>query len=121
MSRTMTKFFQLPFLLTICAALLCSCSHESDEDDGGDGGETPTVININPASVELNANESITIVFNASGGSGNYSWSISDSGLGSIDGNGSTAVYTSQMASGVNVVMVTDDASGSGATTITQD
>jgi len=61
-------------------------------------------LSISPASATLNSNGD-TQTFNASGGDGTYTWSVSNSSAGSVSGSGASVTYT-RNAAGSNTVRV---------------
>lgn len=71
----------------------------------------PSNLSIAPTSATLNTNNA-TQTFTASGGGGGYSWSLSNDGIGSILGSGSSVEYT-RTGSGNNTITVSsgDDSS----------
>jgi hypothetical protein len=87
------------FVLT---APLWGCGLELDD------GSEEDALGIQPISVTPDANETADIVFNVWGGSGDYTWSVSDKSLGTLVAGNSTAVYTNKRATGENTIAVSD-------------
>lgn len=86
-------------ILLICGAaatfLLTSCETES----------AAAIITITPYSAVVKKNQSVA--FTASGGY-NYKWSLSNTGIGTLNAKyGTTVTYTSRSDSGTNVITVT--------------
>ncbi len=78
-----------------------------------------TGLSISPSSVTLSSNKT-TQAFTASGGSGSYTWSVSNSSLGSVNPTtGISTTYTSTKVSGANIVTVTDSLGTSKTATAT--
>jgi hypothetical protein len=77
-------------------------------------------LTVAPDSVVANASSVTKITFTASGGAEPYAWSISNPGIGSIAGSGTSAVYTAYAATGLNLVILTDANSNSVTASVTQ-
>jgi len=76
-------------------------------------------LGIQPTSVTLDADVVTDVTFEAWGGSGNYSWSVSSESLGTLVAGQSTAVYTNKKnAVGKNYITVTDGANSVSASVI---
>ncbi len=79
-----------------------------DGGDGGDDGETnSTAFSVSPSSATISADGS-TQLFSASGGSGSYSWSISDSTVGTLSASSGSSVTYTRNTSGNNTLTVSD-------------
>lgn len=77
-------------------------------------------VTVFPASVYLSASQVNLITFSASGGTSNFTWSVSNPALGTVYGANATAVYQSTTNVGINTVVVTDSASNTTSAVITQ-
>jgi hypothetical protein len=75
---------------------------------GCGSGDDSSNLAITPASVTVNASSPTNIAFTASGGTLPYTWSVSNSTVGTVVGNESNAVYTPYGVTGLNGVVVTD-------------
>jgi hypothetical protein len=107
---SMSFTLMLTFLFSIISFYECgleSASQSQEEELG-----------IQPKSVTIDSSKVTDIVFNTWGGSGDYTWSISDDSLGTLVAGKSTAVYTSKTVVGQNTVAVTDGNSTASATVI---
>jgi len=116
-SMTKTALTQIkPFyvLLTVLL-LLVGCS-----DDNSNGDDDIVGLQINPSSLEISVDNPQTILFSVDGGQAPYIWSVSDAGLGMIDGAGDNVVYESTTSLGANVIMVRDSQQNVGNVVITQ-
>ena len=92
-------------------------------NNGGGGGSTngTSDVGISPTSASLTSSSS-TRSFTASGGSGSYTWRVSNSGIGSVNPTtGNTVTYT-RSSTGTNTLIVTDanDSGNSASATISQ-
>lgn len=97
--------------------LLAGC--ESNSDVAEDSGGASAVLAVNPDYVSIPAVVT-NVVLSASGGSGIYTWSVSDPDMGTITANGDWAVYTSAGSVGANTVTVSDDRGNSATAGILQ-
>ena len=76
-------------------------------------------VSISPKSATFTSN-SLTRNFTASGGTGSYTWSVSDNTRGNVNSTtGSSVSYTSQPVSGNNTITVTDSNGKSDYATVT--
>ncbi len=112
MKKTTTKIKLTALMLTMGSALvilLCSCE-DSSEDYQYNRDVNIEPLTISPAEVTLTTEETFTVL-TAVGGTPPFSWSVSDSSLGSLpDSNAATVTYTRKSAAyGANVVTVTDN------------
>jgi len=96
----------------LLAGLVIGC--ESTSSSSG-------TLTITPASVYISAGKVNVVTLIASGGDGNYSWSVSSTNLGAIFAAGTNAVYQSSTNSGVNTVIATDGNADQGSSVITQE
>jgi hypothetical protein len=99
----MISFKHLMFLGMVIALssfllVIAGCGSSDDSPD----------LAITPASATVNAASPSNIAFTASGGTTPYTWSVSDSSVGSIVGDETNAVYTPYGLTGLNGVVVTD-------------
>ncbi|MFO7871476.1 MAG: hypothetical protein R6V03_08605 [Kiritimatiellia bacterium] len=119
-------FFPLIIANLVCVLALglvwCGCEDDEDTDTGDLGeysateraaiGEQYLTVDPNAGSVNV---EGGTLVFTVEGGKGPYSWEVTDSLVGTIEGqaDGEQAIYTS-ISLGENCVLVTDSLGGVG-------
>jgi hypothetical protein len=91
-------------------------------DSGNNTTQPESAITITPTSVTLSATQVSTFEFVASGGTSNYTWSVSTPNFGTIKAapNGISATYQSTATAGVNVIEVTDSSTGAATATVTQ-
>ena len=73
-----------------------------------------------PASVTLDASSVSVTEFTASGGTSNYTWSLSDDSLGTLYTADATALYQNTTNIGTNTLTLTDDGGSSVYATIRQ-
>lgn len=106
------------FAAAMALAVLTGCENNSDvvEDDNGSEG----VLSVSPASVKLTAANPTNVVLTASGGAGDYKWTLASEETGSVTAKGTWAVYTSKNVVGANAVTVTDRRGNSATTRIVQ-
>ena len=104
-------------LIIATATLTGITGCEGDDDDDT---TSTTELSISPSSETLDATQTNTITFTASGGASNYSWTVNDTSLGTLADSDDTAIYTSTTNTGVNYVTVTDDSNAVATATITQ-
>ena len=78
-------------------------------------------VTLSPESVYLSAAEVSVVTFTASGGDGDYAWSIGDTNLGELFVADETAIYKSTTNAGLNTVTVADEDGSSATAAITQD
>ena len=90
---------------------------------GCDVGETSTStsdIAISPTSAYIGTSTVEVVKFYASGGSSNYSWSVSSSTLGTLYPGGDVALYKSTTTAGTNTITVMDSSSNTASAVILQ-
>ena len=95
---------QAPFVIVaifIVAALITGCElgENASESD----------LEITPASVTLDASSVSVTEFAASGGTSNYTWSLSNDSLGTLYTADATALYQNTTNIGTNTLTLTDD------------
>jgi len=95
----------------VCACGMAGCE-EADETSS---------VTLSPASVYLSAAEVSVVTFTASGGDGDYAWSIGDTNLGALFIADETAIYKSTTNAGLNTVTVADEDGESATAAITQE
>jgi len=79
-----------------------------------------TELTIAPTSAYLSAAAVTIVTFTATGGDSNYTWTVSNSALGTLHTAGGTALYQSVAIAGTNTVTVTDGSGDIGSATVTQ-
>ena len=84
---------------------------------------TTPPVTISPSSVSLTASTPSATLFDATGGDGIYTWTLSNNGLGSVvnQNDNTEATYQSHAVVGTNTLTVTDSTGLSAAATITQE
>ncbi len=112
MKRTLIALVAVLGLLGGGAFLFVGC-----EDDGGTNGAS---FSIQPSRVTLSSND-LTVVLMVSGGHSPYTWSVSDTSIGSLSGSGERVTYTRTDKNGVNTVTVVDDDAWRATAVITQE
>jgi acyl-coenzyme A thioesterase PaaI-like protein len=80
------------------------------------GGSSSSITIAGPSVVSNNS----TTTFTATGGSGTFTWSVSNSGLGAITGSGASGVYIANATDGTQTIRVTASGGGSANKTVTQ-
>jgi len=60
------------------------------------------------------------VVFTASGGSGIYTWTLSNTSLGFLTINNAIATYQNAAVAGINILTVADSSNNTATATITQ-
>ena len=105
---------RLPAILFACVILLGLPACELDDNSSHDD------LSISPTSAKIIISEPKAIVLKAQGGDSPYTWTMSDTTLGSLATAQETAIYTSNPLPGQNFVTVTDAASNAVTATITQ-
>lgn len=100
--------------LAVCftAAFMIGC-----DTDATDSGKVLTLV---PSSACLSAATLSTVTFTVSGGDSNYTWTVSNSSLGTLQTLGGEAVYQSVAAAGTNLVTVMDGTGGILSAPVTQ-
>lgn len=95
--------------MAVAAALFISGCEDNTNDSPLNKADPVSPLGLNPASVELGLGITYA-VFTASGGVPPYSWSVSDSTLGSVPAStAGTITYTRSGATiGANVIFVSD-------------
>ena len=115
---TDTRHNQIPagvyawIIICILPVLIAGC------ELGGTASDSDLVIT--PASVTLDASSVIVTEFAASGGTSNYTWSLSDDSLGTLYTADATALYQNTTNIGTNTLTLTDDGGSSVYATIRQ-
>ena len=94
-------------------------TNDTDNGSGGSDGDALTITASGSSTIDITTSD-LTRNFTASGGDGNYSWSLSNSSLGGISGSGNSVTYIANQVEGSQTVRVTDGASASDAATVTQ-
>jgi len=115
MTKTALTQIKPFYVLLTVLLLLVGCS-----DDNSNGDDDIVGLEINPSSLEISVDNPQTILFSVDGGQAPYIWSVSDAGLGMIDGAGDNVVYESTTSLGANVIMVRDSQQNVGNVVITQ-
>ena len=92
--------------------LMAGCDSDSDSTSS---------LTLSPGSVYLSAGKVSVVTFEASGGDGDYAWSIDSTNLGEIYIADDTAIYKSTTNAGVNMVLVTDGNSDQAGAVVTQE
>jgi hypothetical protein len=110
-SRSWISVTQSVFLV-LSIYLFSGCGLVTDEESDEES------LVIQPKSVTLDASAVTDVVFTVSGGSGTYTWSLSDDSLGTLAAGSTTAIYTSEAVSGENTISVTDGDSTASASVI---
>ena len=108
--------------ITVTDAARARASATIQQTDGGGGGTSPVTLNQTLVTIDSITG---TANFTASGGSGNFNWSLSNSGIGaitSVSGNrNQNATYGAGGVEGQTVITATDAATGDRASsTISQ-
>ena len=104
-------------LLAAVAFVVAGCEESSDVPDG--------VLTIAPKNGVVTTN-SPSAAFTASGGTGIYTWSVVDPGIGTVQSSGNSAVYSARrltnnvLVLGPNFVVVTDDDGNTASASISQ-
>jgi len=102
----------------VCAFVLSGCE-TSSTDTGDVTPATSSTVTVVPTSIELSTATITSTKFTARGGDSNYTWSISDTNLGTLyTSTGATAIYQNTTNAGANVLLVTDTTSNSASATI---
>ncbi|MBN1670655.1 MAG: hypothetical protein JXR37_06465 [Kiritimatiellae bacterium] len=99
--------------LSLLAAGLALSGCEAESADDFFFGE----VTIQPSSITMGSSDSTQ--FTVAGGDGNYSWQVSNTGLGNVVQSGENATYTSTGV-GTNFLTVTDSTGDSDTATIWQ-
>ena len=106
--------------LCAVAALLIAGFISSCEWDGSSSSSTSEV-SISPASAYLTSNEVSIVTFTASGGDSNYTWSVSDTSLGTLHTANETALYQSAAKAGSNTLWLSDSSGNMASATVVQE
>ena len=102
-SRGMRATVLTGLLVLAALCITTGCETESAAEYYGDD------LTVNPSTASLSVDD--TAEFRASGGTGGYTWTIEDAGLGTImAGADSDTVTYRATAAGTNYLQVTDDA-----------
>ena len=96
----------------VWAGLLVGCDSGDDSD---------TSLTLSPAAVYLAAGKVSVVTFTASGGNGDYAWSVGNANLGEIFVADTTAIYKSTTNAGVNTISVSDGDADVASAEITQE
>jgi len=91
----------LSILLAVAFLPFIGC--EDDDDSGTENGD----FRISPSSVTMTPGQT-SVALSIIGGHRPFTWSVSDTNMGSIGGTGDTVTYTRNDVAGVNVVEATD-------------
>ena len=83
--------------------------------------DSTSSLTLSPSAVFLSAGKVNVVTFTASGGNGDYSWTISNTNLGEIFVADETALYKSTTNAGVNVISVYDGNADMATVDITQE
>jgi len=100
---TDTRHNQIPtgvyawIIICILPVLIAGCETSSTSD-----------LTVTPASVTLDASSVSVTEFTASGGTSNYTWSLSDDSLGTLYTADATALYQNTTNIGTNTLTLTD-------------
>ena len=98
--------------------MLTGCELDLEDDDIDASAIVP--LSIEPATATISAATSSSILLELRGGLGDFIWSVTDTSLGTIDPDGRSATYTSNVATGQNFVIVTDALTNAVTAVITQ-
>ena len=104
----------------MCAVLAAGIALMPGCEDEDESPSSSSSLAISPTSVRISGSASTNVNFTASGGTSPYTWQVNNSGLGSLAGSASTAVYTSLAVTGRNFVTVQDAATNMASATIDQ-
>jgi hypothetical protein len=85
------------------------------------GSSSTSEVALSPASAYLTSSEVSVLTFTASGGDSNYTWSVSDSSLGTLYAADETALYQSVAKAGTNTVWVSDSSGNTASATVVQE
>ena len=112
------RLLSLVAILCILSAVIVGCEF-GDKTDG----KPDVTITLEPTSATLTAFTMGSVDFEATGGVGTYTWSVSNTRLGIIYSAGATSTYQSKTNSnsiGVNVITVSDQDGNTAQATVSQ-
>lgn len=89
------------------ASMIVLVGCESNNDENTDS-TAASGLSITPSSVTIPALVVSNVLFTASNGLGNYSWTVDSAALGSLVISGGSAIYTCTTNAGMNYIHLTD-------------
>ena len=105
------------FCCGLFAIAMIGCENGSSEKLATGAG---LVVTIRPETANLRAGTIRTVTFVARGGNSNYTWSVSDTTLGTITATGDSALYQSTLLVGTNYVIASDTLANVGRAVVIQ-